>query len=208
MPRICKSIGCRDRPAKGCYAFCREHYNPETSASPSTKCLVQSCLNPPANPKYKGYCQSCFVNLYPDEPLSFQTKYKTKQQAIHYFIQANFDGFIHPFPLFVSGCRIDYRIVIGTTLLCIHSEPDRQITYDELFAKMPSIQKVIVIVFNYNKYIDASTNTTINPMLYMRLPILEDEIAKQMENIVAKQNTDPIHIVRLFTSTNPSKSSQ
>lgn len=93
-------------------------------------------------------------------------------------------------------------------MLCINTEPDCEITYDELFTKIHAVQKVIVIVFNYNKYIDASTNTSVNPMLYMRLPILEDEIAKQMEIIVAKQNNDPIHIVRLFTSTNPSKNSQ
>jgi hypothetical protein len=36
-------------------------------------------------------------------------------------------------------------------------------------------------------------------MLYMRLPLLEDEIAKQMERIVAKQNWEPVEIVRLFT---------
>jgi len=208
MPRICKYIGCRDRPASGCASYCREHYDPKITNGPPTKCSVKSCLNGPANPRYKGYCQQCFVNLYPDEPLSFQTKYKTKQQALHYFIQAKFDGFIHPYPLFVSGCRIDYRIIIGNTLLCINTEPDSQITYDEIFVKIPSIQKIIIIVFNYNKYIDASTNNSINPMLYIRLPILEDEIAKQMESIIAKQNCDPIHIVRLFTSTNPSKNSQ
>lgn len=208
MTRICKYVGCRDRPASGCSSYCREHYDPKISNSPSTKCSVKSCLNKPANPRYKGYCQQCFVNFYPDEPLSFQTKYKTKQQALHYFIQANFDGFIHPYPLFVSQCRIDYRIIIGNTLLCINTDPDVQITYDEIFAKIPAIQKIIIIVFNYNKYIDASTNNSINPMLYMRLPILEDEIARQMERIVAKQNCNPIDIVHLFTSTNPLKSSQ
>ncbi len=208
MPRICKYIGCRDRPASGCSSYCREHYDPKITNISPTKCSAKSCLNKPANPRYKGYCQQCFVDLYPDEPLSFQTKYKTKQQALHYFIQANFDGFTHPYPIFVSSCRIDYRIIIENTILCINTEPDCQITYDELFAKVPAIQKIIIIVFNYNKYIDASTNNSINPMLYMRLQILKDEIAKQMERIVAKQNCDLIHIVRLFTSMNPLTSSQ
>ena len=191
MPRICKYIGCRDRPVSGCASYCREHYDPKILDRPPTKCSVKSCLNKPANPRFKGYCQHCFVHLYPDEPLSFQTKYKTKQQAIHYFIQSNFDGFIHPYPLFVSSCRIDYRIIIGNTILCINTEPDCQITYDDLFAKIPSIQKVIVIVFNYNKYIDASTNTSVNPMLYMRLPILKTKSRNKWKSLLLNRTATP-----------------
>jgi uncharacterized Fe-S cluster-containing MiaB family protein len=37
----------------------------------------------------------------------------------------------------------------------------------------------------------------------MRLPVLEEEIAKQMERIIAKQNLETIEMVRLFTSANP-----
>ena len=92
-------------------------------------------------------------------------------------------------------------------MLCIITDPHCRINFEELFNKNGAITRVIVIVFNYNKYVNEHGHN-VNPMLYMRLPILEDEIAKQMERIVAKQNREPVEIVRLFTSVNPSTNSQ
>jgi hypothetical protein len=63
-------------------------------------------------------------------------------------------------------------------------------------------QKIIIIVFNPDKYIDLD-GRSVNPMLYMRLPLLEDEIARQMERIIAHENTNQVEVVRLFTSVSP-----
>jgi hypothetical protein len=222
MPRICKYISCRERPIYGTEIgypmYCSEHklddmknvlvrQENKYSAPGSAKCSAKLCAEHPGNPRFKGYCTTCFLTMYPDDPLSFQSKYKTKEQAVCAFIQSRFDGVIHSAPLYVSSVRVNYYIVVANTMLCIITDPHCRINFEELFGKNSAITRVIVIVFNYNKYVNEHGHN-VNPMLYMRLPILEEEIAKQMERIVAKQNREPVEIVRLFTSVNPSTNSQ
>lgn len=48
-----------------------------------------------ANPKYKGYCSTCFQYTFPNDPLTFQIRSKTKEIAVRDFINVNFDGFYH-----------------------------------------------------------------------------------------------------------------
>ena len=93
--------------------------------------------------------------------------------------------------MYLFGERVDCRIVIGDTMLCIATSHT-----------IATAQKIIIIVFNPDKYID-SDGRNVNPMLYMRLPLLEDEIARQMERIIAHENTTQVEIVRLFTSVSP-----
>ena len=145
--------------------------------------------------------------MYPDDPLSFQSKYKTKEQAVCAFIQSRFDGIVHSAPLYVSSVRIDYYIIISNSILCIITDSNCHIDFEELLNKNGVITRVIVIVFNYNKYVNEQGHS-VNPMLYMRLPRLEDEIAKQMERIIAKENHNQIEMVQLFTSANPSMNSR
>jgi hypothetical protein len=213
MPRVCKYIGCRERPIYGTELgypmYCSEHKLDEMknvlarqennySASGSAKCLVKLCSEKRGNPSFKGYCATCFLTMYPDDPLSFQSKYKTKEQAVCAFIQSRFDGVVHSAPLYVSRVRIEYYIIISNSILCIITDSNCHIDFEELFNKNGAITRAIVIVFNCNKYVNEHGHS-VNPMLYMRLPILEDEIAKQMERIVAKQNQEPVEIIRLFT---------
>jgi hypothetical protein len=120
--------------------------------------------------------------------------YRSKQQATYQFIDSRFDGFQHDSPLYIAGVRIDCRIIIADTVLCVSTDPiilteDSTLSY-----------KVIVIVFNLNKYL-TKTGQSVNPMLYMRLPLLEDEIARQMERIIAGETRDKVEIIRLFATT-------
>ena len=217
MPRVCKYIGCRERPIYGTEMgypmYCSEHKLDEMknvlarqehkySAPGSAKCSAKLCSENPGNPRFKGYCSNCFLTMYPNDPLSFQSKYKTKEQAVCAFIKTKFDGVVHSVPLYVSGVRVDYYIVVANSMLCIITDPNCHINFEELFNKNGAITRVIVIVFNYNKYVNEYGHS-VNPMLYMRLPLLEEEIAKQMERIIAKQNLETIEMVRLFTSVNP-----
>jgi hypothetical protein len=127
--------------------------------------------------------------------------YRSKQQATHQFVASRFDGFLHDSPIYVGGIRIDCRIVIGDTLLCI-----AQAHHIAREAVITMSQKIIIIAFNPDKYIDLDGRSA-NPMLYMRLPLLEDEIARQMERIIAHENTNQVEVVRLFTSVSPLTSS-
>ena len=222
MPRVCKYIGCRERPIYGTELgypmFCSEHNSDKmknvlvrqchnSHAKCSVKCLAKLCSEKRGNPSFKGYCAACFLTMYPDDPLSFQSKYKTKEQAVCAFIQSRFDGIVHSAPLYVSSVRIDYYIIISNYILCIITDSNCHIDFEELLNKNGVITRVIVIVFNYNKYVNEQGHS-VNPMLYMRLPRLEDEIAKQMERIIAKENHNQIEMVQLFTSANPSMNSR
>jgi hypothetical protein len=208
MPRICKHVGCRNRPLYGVEQgrphFCAEHKDPNmknmtttarvTNSSVST-CIVSKCQEQPASPRFRGYCAPCYVTLFPEDPLTFQTVYRSKHQATYQFVASRFDGFQHESPLYIAGVRIDCRIVIADTVLCISTDPNIILIEDGV-----TPYKVILIVFNPNKYVN-QTGDTVNPMLYMRLPLLEDEIARQMERIIANENRDKLEVVRLFATT-------
>lgn len=205
-------VGCRNRPLYGVEPggpqFCAEHKKPGMTNRATCKwmpdsanCANADCKDRPANPRFRGYCVACYTALFPDDPLTFQTMYRSKQQATYQFVISCFDGFLHDAPIYVGGMRIDCRIVIGDTLLCIvAAHPIAQELPTEAVNTIS--QKVIIIAFNPDKYID-SDGQSVNPMLYMRLPLLEDEIAHQMERIIARKNINPVEVVRLFTSVSP-----
>ena len=214
-------VGCRNRPLYGVEPggpqFCAEHKKPEMTNRatckliPDTisiiKCADAVCKCRPANPRFRGYCVACYTTLFPDDPLTFQMLYRSKQQATYQFVISRFDGFLHDSPMYLFGERIDCRIMIGDTVLCIvtaHTIATAHTIVSKLPTEyvVPIPQKIIIIAFNTDKYID-SCGRSVNTMLYMRLPLLEDEIAHQMERIIAHKNTDQVEVVRLFTSVCP-----
>ena len=163
-----------------------------------------------SNKKYKGYCCNCYQNLFPLDPLSYQIRSKTKEIAVRDYINANFEGFQHDKPLYTGNCdctnrrRIDHRVLIGNTLLCIETDEnqhknydkkDEEIRYDDLF--MIHSGKFVFIRFNPDKYINTK-NKSVNPMLYTRLPILKEEIEKQMDRIKNEENTELLEINHLY----------
>ena len=201
-------VGCRNRPLYGVESggpqFCAEHkklgmINRATCKwmPDSANCANIACNDRPANPRFRGYCVACYTSLFPDDPLTFQMLYRSKQQATYQFVISCFDGFLHDSPIYLFEERIDCRIVISDTMLCIVTSPSIATEPNSIMS-----QKIIIIVFNPDKYIDLD-GRSVNPMLYMRLPLLEDEIARQMERIIAHENTNQVEVVRLFTSVSP-----
>jgi hypothetical protein len=162
-----------------------------------------------ANTKYKGYCKSCYQHTFPNDPLTFQMRSKTKEIAVRDYINSNFDGFLHDKPIWTGNCdcthrrRIDHRKLIGNTLLCIETDEnqhknydanDEANRYDDLY--MVHSGKFIFIRFNPDKYLKKGKNT--NPYLFKRLPILANEIKKQMKRIESDENTELLEIVKLY----------
>jgi hypothetical protein len=117
------------------------------------------CSSKTVLPRYKGYCTHCYLKLYPLDPLSLQTIYKSKDTIIQKFIDSKFDGFVH-------GKGFSQIQINGFTLTVNYG--DSNVSYQD-----------IVIKFNPNKYENGK-----NPMLYTRLPELEKEISKQFERLV------------------------
>jgi hypothetical protein len=174
------------------------------------KCIGNFCLGTLANPKYKGYCSSCYKNLFPSDPLTLQMRSKTKEIAIRDFINLNFEGFQHDNPLWSGNCecthrrRIDHRKLIGNTLLCIETDEeqhkgydkdDEEIRYDDLY--MLHSAKFIFIRFNPDKFKNKE-GKSVNLMLYNRLPVLKQEIEKQIKRIENEENTELLEIIKLY----------
>jgi hypothetical protein len=174
-------------------------------------CKAVSCETQ-GNKNYKGYCTNCFQNLFPLDPLTFQIRSKTKEIAVRDFINAKFEGFQHDKSIWynetVCDCttkrRIDHRKLINDTLLCIetdenqhksYSKTDEEARYNDIFMAFGG--KFIFIRFNPDKYKDKNGKSC-NPMLVNRLPILEDEINKQIKRIETGENTELLEVIEIY----------
>jgi hypothetical protein len=173
-------------------------------------CKADNCQTR-GNKNYKGYCVNCFQHLFPNDPLTFQIRSKTKEIAVRDFINSRFEGFQHDKPLWYneSACdcttkrRIDHRKLINDTLLCIetyenqhkyYSKEDEIERYNDLF--MGYGGKFIFIRFNPDKYVEDGKSR--NPMLVNRLPVLETEINKQIKRIENSENTELLEVIELY----------
>jgi len=212
---ICSYDGCNTRPIynykgedKGLY--CVKHKKLNMIDVINKKCKANLCLGTAANPKYKGYCSSCYQNLFPSDPLTLQIRCKTKEIAVRDYINLNFEGFQHDKPLWSGNCdcthrrKIDHRKLIGNTLLCIetdeeqhkrYNKDDEEIRYDDLY--MLHGGKFIFIRFNPDKFKDKE-GKSVNPMLYSRLPVLKEEIEKQIKRIENEENKELLEIIKLY----------
>lgn len=193
MPTLCKYENCRRRP-KIDNQYCITHSDTDANICLSpTKCRGDSCASKPSSKNFKGYCSDCYIRLFEDDPLSIQTRCKTKEIAINTFIHCYFDGFAHFAPLWFGKTRIDNRIHIDDTTLCIEVVKDQNLLPPTI---QSGDQKFIFIRFNEGKY--KVGNKMCNPMLYMRLPILEKEINHQINRVLQKENIEVVEIIKLF----------
>jgi len=180
-------------------------------------CKANFCLGEKAIKNFNGYCKHCFVNLFPTHPITIQASCKTKEQVVRKFINTNFDGFLHNKPIWTGNCdcthrrKIDHRKLIGNTLLCIETDEkqhkgytkkyddfgnlDEEIRYDDI--AMVHGGKFIFIRFNPDKFTNHK-GVKINPILYLRLHKLKNEINKQIERIINDENDDLIEIIYLY----------
>jgi hypothetical protein len=191
MPTICKYENCRTRPKIGSL-YCSLHNDSRNNIIITDKCRGTACIEKHLPKNFKGYCRNCYIRLFEDDPLSFQTRCKTKEIAINEYIHYYFDGFAHPTPLWIGPTRIDNRMRIENTTLCVEVVKEQTITKPV----EGSSDKFIFIRFNPNKY--KVNGKSLNPMLYMRLPKLEKEINYQINRVLQKDNIEVVEIINLF----------
>jgi|LauGreSuBDMM15SN_2_FD.fasta_scaffold03587_2 hypothetical protein len=173
------------------------------------KCKGDTCTNS-GSIKYNYYCTHCFQHLFPDNELSKNIRKKTKELYVRDYLKETIYGFIHDIPIWTGNCdcshrrRIDFRKLIGNTLLCIevdenqhkrYKENDEEMRYDDLF--MLHGGKFIFIRFNPDKFIN-SNNTEKNPYMKLRMPLLKNEIDKQIKRILDEENEELLEIYYLF----------
>jgi hypothetical protein len=213
--KTCIEEGCKIIPnynfeVENVALYCSRHKKEGMIDIKHKPCKAGYCLGVLANPKYKGYCASCYQNLFPNDSLTLQMRSKTKEIAVRDFINLNFDGFQHNKPLWTGNCdcthrrKIDHRILICNTLLCIETDEEQhkgyntkseEIRYDDLY--MIHGGKFIFIRFNPDKFKDKNGKSC-NPMLYTRLTVLKMEIEKQMKRIANEENKELLEIVKLY----------
>lgn len=165
----------------------------DTNTTINTKCVCESCVSIPSSKNFKGYCSECYIRLFEDDPLAIQTRCKTKEIAINEFIHCYFDGFAHYAPLWFGKTRIDNRIRIENTTICVEVVKTQ---YESAPIVENGDQKFIFIRFNSGKY--KIGDKSCNPMLYTRLPILEKEINHQINRVLQKENIEVTEIIKLF----------
>jgi hypothetical protein len=173
------------------------------------KCKSETCTNS-GSIKYNYYCTHCFQHLFPDNEMSKNIRKKTKEIYVRDYLKETIYGFIHDIPIWTGNCdcshrrRIDFRKLIGNTLLCIevdenqhkrYKENDEEMRYDDLF--MLHGGKFIFIRFNPDKFMNAN-NTEKNPYMKLRMPLLKNEIDKQIKRILDEKNTELLEIYYLF----------
>lgn len=163
------------------------------------------------NRKYRGYCTHCFSHMFPNDPLTFQIRRKTKEIAVRDYINATFEGlFTHDKPMETGHCdctvrrRIDHRTVIEGTIIAIETDEnqhksydamDEETRYDDLY--MAFSGKWIFIRFNPDAYI-SKDRTRKNPEIATRLQVLGDEITKQIDRAKKGKNSEMVERIYLF----------
>ena len=82
--------------------------------------------------KYDGYCLFCFVNLFPDKPVS--RNYKTKETAVVEYIKTKFQNFTWICDKTINrGCskrRPDLLLDFGYQIIIIEVDENQHIDYD------------------------------------------------------------------------------
>lgn len=161
------------------------------------KCKANFCFGSRGNPKYHGYYAYCYQHLFPGDPFTLQMCSKSKEIAIRDYINLNFKAFTH-------RRRIEFRKLLGNTLLCIevdenqhkgYYEKQEEIRYDNLYTLHSG--KFIFIRFNPDKFKDKN-NKSVNPMLYTCLSFLKEEIENQIKRIENDENKELLEIIKLY----------
>ena len=159
--------------------------------------------------KYDGYCATCFKHIFPLDVRSTKLRVKSHEIRVHNYLNENMKGFIHDVPIYTGHCdcshrrRIDHRMLIGNTMLAVETDErqhknynvkDEEDRYDDLY--MVHSGKWVFVRFNPDSYIEKGIRK--NPDILKRLPILLNEIEKQIDRINKDENKELVEIVKLY----------
>jgi hypothetical protein len=129
----------------------------------SKKCKNEWCDTQVAD-KYDGYCWFCYVNMFPDKPVS--RRYKSKENEVLQFIKQEFDSVdIVSDRTIEGGCsrrRPDIFIDLGYQIVIVEIDENQHQNYDCTCENKRLMQisvdvehrPIIFIRFNPDDYID------------------------------------------------------
>ena len=120
--------------------------------------------------RYDGYCMHCYMNLFPDKPVS--RNYKTKERSVVEFVTTKFPDFTWVADKHVSGgCskrRPDLLLDLGDQIIIVEIDENQHTDYDcscenkrimELSQDVGH-RPIIFIRFNPDDYINNDINIT------------------------------------------------
>jgi hypothetical protein len=173
----CEYVGCTksptySNPGNKRPKMCSEHKTETMVDVFHLKCKSEWCLTR-ANNKYENYCMFCYMNIFPDKPISFN--YKTREKTV-------VDAIIASFPKLtwqsdkriIDGCsrkRPDLLVDLGFQVLIIEIDENQHDIYDcscenkrlmELSADIGH-RPIVFIRFNPDAYIDNKGNRVKTP---------------------------------------------
>jgi hypothetical protein len=132
----CIHAGCKKHPAfntegdtKALYCSAHKLDGMVNVISPTCK---SSWCSTVVQEKYDGYCLYCYMNLFPDKPVSHN--YKTKEHAVVEFVKTTFQGLSWIADKRVSGgCskkRPDLLLDLGYQVIIVEIDENQHVDYD------------------------------------------------------------------------------
>ena len=171
--KTCCEKGCKTQPiynVEGEKAlYCAQHKKDGMVNVKDKTCNSEWCWTLVSN-KYDGYCLYCFMNLFPDKPVS--RNYKTKEFAVVEFVKNEFPDVDWVEDKKVrGGCskrRPDLLLDLGYQIIIIEVDENQHREYDcscenkrimEL-SRDVGHESIVFIRFNPDKYIKNGENIT------------------------------------------------
>ena len=136
MHETCKSEGCKTLPCynkegetKGLY--CATHKLEDMVDVKNKTCKSEWCSTV-VKEKYDGYCLFCYINLFPDKPVS--RNYKTKEYSVVEYVKIKFPDLNWIADKIVNGgCskrRPDLLLDLGYQIIIIEVDENQHSDYD------------------------------------------------------------------------------
>ena len=168
MSKTCIRDGCNIQPAfnilgKKNGLYCLDHKSIDMVNVTHKNCKTNLCPIR-GNKKYDGYCLYCYMNTFPDKPIS--RNYKTKERSVVEFIQSLNNELSWKVDKRVQdGCskrRPDLLLDLGYQVIIVEIDENQHTNYDcscenkrlmEL-SKDEQHRPIIFIRFNPDEYFD------------------------------------------------------
>ena len=111
--------------------YCSQHKNEGMVDVKNKTCKNGWCLTR-VQEKYDGYCLFCYINMFPDKPVS--RNYKTKEYAVVEFVKTTFPDLSWISDKIVNGgCskrRPDLLLDLGYQVIIVEVDENQHIDYD------------------------------------------------------------------------------
>jgi hypothetical protein len=172
--KTCLHEGCKIRPnynkeGETKALYCSEHKKEGMVDVKHETCKTYLCFTR-VQEKYDGYCLFCYMNLFPDKPVS--RNYKTKEYSVVEYVKTKFPNLNWVADKIVNGgCskrRPDLLLDLGYQVVIIEIDENQHIDYDcscqnkrimELSQDLGH-RPIVFIRFNPDDYEKDGTNIT------------------------------------------------